>query len=51
MSKEESEFQSYNVTESPQMQVIEEAELIHSALSLMQMLNSPAPLDADPSRE
>ena len=51
MSNDVSEFQSYDVPQSPLMQVIEEAELINSAVSLMQMVNSPALHDADPSRE
>ena len=51
MSNEVSEFQSCNVPQSTLMQVIEEAELKHNAASLMQMLNSPAIHDADPSRE
>ena len=51
ISNEVSEFQSYGVPQSPLMQLIEEAELIYSVVSLMQMLNSPASHYAGPSRE
>ena len=51
MSNEVSEFQSNTVPQSPLMQVIEEAELNHVTVSLMQMINSLALHDADLSRE
>ena len=51
MSNEVSEFQSYNFPQSPLMQAMEEAELIQSPVSLIQMINSHAPHDAGHSRE
>lgn len=49
ISNEVLEFQSYNIPQSLLMQVIEQTELIHSTVSLMQMQNSPALLGTDPT--